>query len=132
MRFKNMGLARCYLAWANYAKYTKQLKRRVRRLLSCPHFDMWLEYVARTKIVKVKTKAVVPIQSIIRMWVRTKKYKKMKKSCNKIRVWWRIYHLVRTKRFLLIQRDYEVWKPIELEKRVESKIDYERRRMIRY
>ena len=132
MRFKNMGLARCYLAWANYANYTKQLKRRVRRLLSCPHFDMWLDYVERAKAAKVKTKAVVPIQSFIRMWLRTKKYRKMKKSCNRIRIWWRIHHLVRTKRFLLIRRDYEVWKPIESEKRVENKIDYERRRIIRY
>ena len=130
-RMKNMGVARCYMAWHGYSKRCKLIKNKVRRMLQCPEFEIWLNYANKRKAHRLRSNYVITIQNIVRTFLLRSRFLRMKKSHQKIRIWWKITHVVNMTRREAMIRDYALWKPIELERRIEERREGEKRRQIR-
>lgn len=77
-RLRNSGLLKCFTAWHTFVVETKTLLREMRRKMQNPHFGQWIRYTEWSKMMKRLNKTAVKIQSIVRMFVLKRKYKRFK------------------------------------------------------
>ena len=134
LRMKNMEIAGKFLIWHNYVLRRKRGKLFLRRLLQCPHFDVWHQFTLNSLKKKKIAKDAAVIQSGIRMYLRRKRYLKMKSSKKVLNNFALIViskGIARTKRDATIMEEFVEWKPEEIYRRDRAAAEIEKRRMTR-
>ena len=85
-RIKNGWLIATFQAWRGYSNSIVSCKRRLRRLFGFPHFDVWCEYVEHVKFMKKLYKSAACCQSLVRMFLMRRLYRKKKRYSYKIKL----------------------------------------------
>ena len=120
-KFRNRFLYRfvelCFTAWTNYAAQAIRIKRNARRLMQNPHFDTWHKYALNEKRKRIRLEATMKIQAYIHMKKAWQKYQILKKSVHRILSYiqkFKSFIFVNKIRKTVFEKEFMVWKPLEL------------------
>ena len=125
-RLKNSGLVKCFTAWHKYVVDTKTFLREIRRKLQNPHFGQWVRYTEWSKMMKKLNKTATKMQSVVRMFVWKRKYKRFKtgkavfsgvQEANRLRRLFAAYNMI-------------TWVPLERQRRHQAYITGNRKAFI--
>lgn len=128
----NAGLFRTFTRWLQYVKQNKALKRRLRRYLHCPQFDMWVEYVAFQKHLRSLNKAACKVQVHMRRVLAVRRVIKRRAATGTVHHFLRLVvatKRMRSRRTETIREEYSTWKPMELVKRAQKLNEHEKARL---
>jgi hypothetical protein len=134
LRMKNIEVTGCFLQWQTFTKRRKRGKHFLRRLLQCPHFDAWHKYTLHRKKTKRQDRAAMVMQGLVRMGLRRHKFMRMKRAAgvlDRFLVFSYAHLIVRLRRQVRINEEFEGWMPEELHRRDRAATDIERRRVMR-
>ena len=128
-RSMNAGLVRTFHAIASHAKRQKYVKMKARRLLGCPHFDMWCEYVAISKYIRRQFRAAAKFQSIVRMHLARRQFRAKRCVGRKLGLVMHCHYVVDQLRNVEVRIDYKQWKEATQESRAMALSGIERSRL---
>ncbi len=77
-RMMNSNLVSKFLRWANYVRYCKKLRLKLKRLLHGPEFLRWVEFTQESKAMKVLARAASMIQAQVRCRQTLRRFKQKK------------------------------------------------------
>lgn len=124
----------CFHRMVLYRNKSKRIKCWLRRTWNVPQLTLWIEYVAQSKRLKALNKVIVPVQAYLRMIQKRKFYLKMKKSRPFLLKFVLLLYCraqVTRQREAQVQEKFITWGPEELARRASSKVENERRRLLR-
>jgi len=123
------GLLKCFNAWSWLAKRQKYIKMKARRLLGCPHFDMWMDFVETKKHLRKMFNTASKIQSVARMFLCRRIFKAKRKLGFRFGIVLRSRYKVDMRRNAAVSVNFQEWKVATEEKRAIVLLDAERARL---
>lgn len=129
--FKEKYIALCFNSWKKYSKNCKLIIRKVRRFMQNPHLDMWITYTINCRNKRITEMPFTMLQSFIRKFIERKRYLRKLAALYRLRTWWKVFYKVHIRRKADIAKEYKLWKPEEIERRIVTKDENEKRRQTR-
>ena len=123
------GLLKCFNAWSWLAKRQKYIKMKARRLLGCPHFDMWMDFVETKKHLRKMFNTASKIQSVARMFLCRRVFKAKRKLGFRFGIVLRSRYKVDMRRNAAVSVNFQEWKVVTEDKRAVVLLDAERARL---
>ena len=133
LRARSGSLWGIFLKWAEFAKYSRRVLRKARRLVQNPQFALWYDYAQSRKRKRQRHQAATIIEAVVKGYFERKRFKYKNLCLKRFAHFFRHVHaraIVRITRQKAHEIGFIQWLPGDLADRHQKALDKERRRLI--